>query len=124
MPRPVRHLLSAALCLVAAACAPLTRAPRPDRDIAAGSTACELQRLLIDTTLYAHILPPPDDSAHAATVKRLSAAADSIMADTALQARRERLIVDTALYSRFVSVSLQLDSLLADLKRCPPRRPS
>jgi hypothetical protein len=87
--------------------------------------------------LLADTRPLLYDSAQYSTFKRLDATADSIMADTAFQARLERMmadtalqarlnrmVVDTAIQTRFVSVSLQLDSLLADLKRCPPRKPS
>ena len=138
MSRRVRHLLTASLCLVAAACAASARPSRPNHEIAASSTACELHRLLMDTTRFAESRRLLGDTAHAATVKRLSASVDSVMADTALQSRLTRLMadtvlqaqlgrmmVDTAIRTRFVPVSLQLDSLLIDPKRaCAPRRPS
>jgi hypothetical protein len=138
MPRPLRQLLPTTFCLVAAACSASARTSRADRELATGTTACDLHGVLMDTTRFVEARRLLDDSVHSETVKRLTAAADSIMADTAMPAQLGRLMVDTRLHTRLTwlmadtavqtqlaQVSRQLDSLLADRKRrCGPRRPS
>lgn len=131
------HLLAAGSALVALGCASSgssARAPEPSAVVAKAQPPCETSRLLVDTTLHAHLAQTAQLLADTARVAALQREAHRVLADTALfaelNARAQRLIVDTTTYTRMATVladtamqarvarlSQEVDSMLACVRR-------
>jgi hypothetical protein len=128
MARRASRLLVPGLIVVATACVSSPPAQRSSCEAAPAAPACQVERLLTDTTLYTAFqrLHAELDSiiagASAAPGLADTTQLSRILADTTSRMRLEHMIRDTTLYTRLFYLTRELDSVLARSRERDGRR--